>query len=97
MERTPIHIPIRLAISLSGVISSGFKPAPVLPICSFMARYCFLSLMKVVRYKMPGALVWYLRVGDIVVDGFCILVQVGCEVSSDCRIVIDRENTICNL
>ena len=43
------------------------------------------------------AVVEYLHVSDVVVNGLCILVRVVCEVGSDSDIIIDGEDAICNL
>jgi len=77
-------------------MSSGFKPAPVFPICSFTAQYCFLSLEKTLSVY-ESSVVEYLCVSDVVVNGLCILVQVVCEVGSDSNIIVDGEDAICNL
>jgi len=76
-------------------MSSGFKPVPVFPICSFTARYCFLSLEKTLSVY-ESSVVEYLHVSDVVVDGLCILVWVVCEVGSDSDIIVDGEDAICN-
>ena len=86
-----------LAILLPGATSFGFKPAPVLPMRSFVAQYCFLSLIKTECKTKSFKLAGHLHVGDVVVNCLCILVRVGCKVSSNSCIVIDREDTLHNL